>query len=173
MIQDFLDEYERYKLIGEKALRQVPAEALNHRLNSELNSVAMIVRHISGNFRSRFTDFLTSDGEKPWRDRESEFAEYDYTRQQIEEWWTQGWAVLFQELNTLGDADLTRMVTIRGLPLTVHEALCRSLSHAAMHIGQIIMLARIFHQNEWQWLSIPKGQSQSYNLNPTMEKRPS
>ena len=172
MLKDFLDEYERYKIIGDRALAQVPDAALNHSLGAETNSVAQIVRHISGNLQSRFTDFLTSDGEKPWRDRETEFAAVQYDRQQMNELWAAGWDVLFRELQALNDEDLARQVTIRGVPLRVHEALCRSLAHIASHVGQIVLLARLLHEGEWQWLSIPKGQSQQYNLNPTMEKRP-
>lgn len=172
MLKDFLDEYERYQLTAAKALQQVSDDALNQQLGPDLNSLAMLVRHISGNLRSRFTDFLTTDGEKPWRDRDSEFAEIVYTRQQVDQMWAEGWSVLFQEVGALTDADLTRTVTIRGVSLTVHEALCRSLAHVAMHVGQIILLARLLHQGEWQWLSIPKGGSQQYNQNPTLEKRP-
>lgn len=171
MLNDFLDEYERYKVIGERALQQIPDAELNRILYADGNSAAMLVRHISGNLRSRFTDFLTSDGEKPWRERESEFAPVEYQRQQMDELWTQGWEVLFRELAALREADLSLSVTIRGKALTVHEALCRSLAHVAMHIGQLILLARLLHQDEWQWISIPKGQSDQYNLNPTMEKR--
>ncbi len=172
MLRDFLGEYERYKIIGERALAQIPNEALNYIPYPQGNSAAMIVRHISGNFLSRFTDFLTADGEKPWRDREAEFAAVQYDRQQMNELWAQGWEVLFAELRALNEADLASRVTIRGVALTVHEALCRSLAHVAMHIGQIILLARLLRQGEWQWLSIPKRQSAQYNLNPTLEKRP-
>ena len=170
MLKDFLDEYARYKVLGEKALAQIPEAALNQPLRTELNSAAMIVRHVGGNLRSRFTDFLTSDGEKPWRDRETEFETRPYTRAEVEEWWTAGWTVLFHEVGALTEADLNREVTIRGLTLTVHAALCRSLAHTALHVGQLILLARWLHEGEWQSLSIPKGQSAQYNLNPTREK---
>ena len=171
MIKDFIDEYERYKIIGERAIAQVPDAALNQSFGQETNSVATIVRHISGNLASRFTDFLNSDGEKPWRDRESEFVGEQYDRRQVSEMWAKGWDILLTELAKLSDADLERRVTIRGQSLTVHEALCRSLAHAASHVGQIVLLARLLHQGEWQSLSIPKGKSRQYNQNPTMEKR--
>ena len=171
MLKDFLDEYERYKVMGERALQQVPDADLNRILYVDGNSAAMLVRHISGNLRSRFTDFLTTDGEKPWRDRETEFAAVEYDRQEMEALWAQGWEVLLRELQALHDVDLSLSVTIRGKALTVHEALCRSLAHVAMHVGQLILLARLLHQGEWQWISIPKGQSADYNLNPTMEKK--
>lgn len=172
MIKDFLDEYERYKIIGEKAFAQVSDEALNRVLSGDNNSLAVIVRHISGNLRSRFTDFLTSDGEKPWRNRDEEFAEITYTREQVNAMWEAGWAVLFRELAPLTDDDLQRQVTIRGNPWTVHEALARSLAHVASHVGQIVLLSRILVEGDWQWLSIPKGKSQEYNLKPGLEKRP-
>ena len=171
MLKDFLDEYERYKVMGERALQQIPDADLNRILYVDGNSAAMLVRHISGNLRSRFTDFLTTDGEKPWRDRETEFAAVEYDRQEMEALWAQGWEVLLRELQALHDVDLSLSVTIRGKALTVHEALCRSLAHVAMHVGQLILLARLLHQGEWQWISIPKGQSADYNLNPTMEKK--
>ncbi|MBI3424546.1 MAG: DUF1572 family protein [Acidobacteria bacterium] len=171
MLKDFLDEYERYKVLGERALQQIPDAELNRILYADGNSAAMLVRHISGNFRSRFTDFLMTDGEKPWRDREAEFAAVEYARQQMDELWAQGWEVLLRELSALRPADLSLSVTIRGQAFTVHEALCRSLAHVAMHVGQLILLARLLHQGEWQWISIPKGQSAAYDLNPTMEKR--
>jgi hypothetical protein len=136
------------------------------------NSIAMLVRHLGGNLASRFTDFLTADGEKPWRNRDDEFADGVYSRAEVDEAWRAGWDVLRRELAALTDADLERQVTIRGQGLTVHAALCRSLAHAAMHVGQIILLARIVATDEWKWISIPKGQSQQYNQNPTLEKRP-
>src|SRR5262245_52771762 len=168
LIKDFLDEYHRYRQIGEKALEQVSDEALNRIVAPNGNSVAMIVRHIGGNFASRFTNFLTEDGEKPWRDRDGEFDEGPFTRAVVDDAWTTGWGVVESELGKLTDADLERTVTIRGHALTVHEALCRSVAHVAMHVGQIILLARILATDEWKWISIPKGQSQQYNQNPSL-----
>ena len=168
LIKDFLDEYHRYRQIGEKALEQVSDEALNRIIAPNGNSVAMIVRHIGGNFASRFTNFLTEDGEKSWRNRDGEFDEGPFTRAVVDEEWTTGWIVVESELGTHTDADLQRTVTIRGQELTVHEALCRSVAHVAMHVGQIILLARILATDEWKWISIPKGQSQQYNQNPSL-----
>jgi len=171
-IEDFIGEYERYRLSSEKALAQVPDDALNRILAPDGNSVAMIVRHVGGNLASRFTDFLTSDGEKPWRDRDREFDEGPFTRAEIEEIWKKGWTIVETELSKLTDADLQRTVVVRGQELPVHAALCRSMCHVAMHTGQIILLARIVATDQWKWISIPKGQSQQYNQNPTLEKRP-
>jgi len=172
MISDFVDEYHRYRLLAEKAIAQVSDEALNRRLTEEGNSIAMIARHVGGNLASRFSGFLTEDGEKPWRDRDAEFETRDYTRPEVREWWARGWDVLERELGALDDGDLARAVRIRGQSLTVHAALCRSLSHVAYHVGQIVLLARGTSGEAWQSLSIPKGQSAEYNLNPTREKRP-
>lgn len=171
-VQDFTDEYARYRAIGEKALAQVSDENLNRVLAPNGNSIAMIVRHLGGNLKSRFTNFLTEDGEKPWRDRDEEFVTRSYTRAEVDEIWNAGWAALEQALEDTGEDDLQSTVKIRGTPLTVHEALCRSVAHAAMHVGQIVLIARIVATDEWKWISIPKGQSQTYNQNPTLEKRP-
>ena len=171
LVQDFVDEYARYRALGEKAMAQVSDEALNRVMAPDGNSIAVLVRHIGGNLVSRFTNFLSEDGEKPWRDRDREFDDGAFTRAQIDQAWTTGWAILESELGSLTDADLERVVTIRGNELTVHAALCRSLSHVAMHVGQIILLARMLADG-WKTLSIPRGQSQSYNQNPTLEKRP-
>jgi len=171
-ITEFWDECVRYKLTAEKAFSQVPDDALNRVLSSEGNSVAMLVRHLSGNMLSRFTDFLTSDGEKPWRDRDAEFLTREYNRAEMLELWEKGWAVMEWEYGALTDADLGKTITIRGKVWTVHEALARSLAHLAYHVGQIVLLARIFAAGDWQWISIPKGMSGQYNQQPTMEKKP-
>jgi hypothetical protein len=132
----------------------------------------MLMRHVGGNLKSRFSDFGQADGEKPWRDRDGEFSEGPFTRAEAETAWHSGWSELTTALSRLTDEDLTRTVTIRGLELTIHEALARSVTHVAMHVGQIILLARILATDEWKWISIPKGQSKEYNLNPTLEKGP-
>jgi hypothetical protein len=171
-VKDFADEYARYRALGEKAMAQVSDEALNRVMVPDGNSIGMLVRHIGGNLVSRFTNFLTEDGEKPWRNRDGEFDDGTFSRAHVDEAWTTGWTTLETELAKLTDEDLERFVTIRGHELTVHQALCRSLAHVAMHIGQIILLARMLAPATWQTLSIPKGQSQQYNPNPTLEKRP-
>lgn len=172
MIQSFRDEFARYRAIGEKALRQIPDDRLNHILSPDGNSPAMIVRHINGNLLSRFTDFLTTDGEKPWRDRDGEFETRAYTPAEVEQLWKDAWDRLESELNTITDEDLSREVSIRGIPMTAHESLMRALAHISSHVGQIVLLARILTDAEWEWISIPKGESVAYNVNPTKEKRP-
>ena len=166
LIADFRSEYARYRQIAEKAMRQMPDTLLNQVPAADANSAAMIVRHMSGNFVSRFTNFLTEDGEKPNRDRDAEFAERTYARDEVEELWSKGFAVLESALAPLGDADLQRTVTIRNQPMTVHAALARSLAHLSYHVGQIVLLARIYASGPWESLSIPKGQSKSYNAAP-------
>jgi hypothetical protein len=172
MLHDFIDEYRRYRAIGQRALAQIPDAALDHVSAPDGNSPAMLVRHLSGNLASRFTDFLVSDGEKPWRDREQEFAERAYTRVEVDALWADGWRVVETTLAGLTDADLARTVTIRGEPWSVHAALCRSLAHAAYHVGQLVLLARQSAAEPWRWISIPKGASAAYNAAPTLERGP-
>jgi hypothetical protein len=172
MIEDFVGEYRRYKVLAERAIDQLPDAALNVIPAAECNSVAMIAYHVSGNLKSRFTDFLTTDGEKPWRNRDDEFENRECSREEIRAVWDAAWGVLERQLANLTDADLTATVTIRNQPLSVHAALCRSLAHVAYHVGQIVLLARMSTAAEWRSLSIPKGQSTAYNANPTAEKAP-
>ena len=172
VIRDFVDEYARYRRLGEKAIQQVPDESLNSILGADTNSIAMIMRHISGNLLSRFTDFLTSDGEKPWRDREAEFQDAQYSWTEVERLWSEGWGVLESQLSQLSDDQLQALVYIRGEAWTVHGALCRSLAHVSYHVGQIVLLARILNDGNWQSLSIPRGQSLAYNKTPTKDRKP-
>ncbi len=163
LTKSFLDEYARYRAMGEKAMTQVSDEALNHVIAADGNSIATLVRHISGNLISRFTDFTSSDGEKPWRDRDGEFEAGPFSRGEIDDAWQHGWEVLEREVGRLGDEDLAHTVTIRGQSMTVHEALVRNVTHVAMHIGQIILLARASTGADWKTLSIPRGQSRQFN----------
>lgn len=172
LINDLVEEYARYRSIGERAIQQVSDELLNSVLGADNNSIAVVVRHISGNLVSRFTDFLNSDGEKPWRDRDSEFQDRHYSRPEVERMWAEGWGVLEGQLSELTDEQMQNQVYIRGHAWTIHAALCRSLAHVAYHVGQIVLLARILNDGNWKWLSIPKGQSGEYNMNPTKERSP-
>ncbi len=169
-LESIKTEYRRYKKIAEGAIEQISDDDLTKCLDSEGNSVSIIVGHISGNLKSRFTDFLSSDGEKPWRDREQEFLDKGLDRSGLLKIWEEGWCVLFETLDNLSDSDLDSQVFIRKTPLSVTEALNRSLAHTSYHVGQITLLARAFLGNRWQYLSIPKGQSEEYNRNPTLEK---
>jgi len=173
LIADFRAEYERYRQLAEKALARMPDAELNRVLAPEGNSAAMIVRHMSGNLISRFTNFLTEDGEKPNRDRDREFDERAYSRAEVNALWAKGFAVLDDALAPLGDDVLERTVTIRQQPMTVHAALSRSLAHLAYHVGQIVLLARINAAEPWQSLSIPKGMSNQYDASPGRKTKPS
>ena len=171
-MQTYITEFRRYKAVIDKAVTQVDDEALNHIPYHEGNSIAMILRHLAGNLRSRFTDFFTSDGEKPWRHREQEFEEGPFSREEVLEGWEAGWNILESALSHVGEKDLNREVAIRGIPLTVRAALNRSKAHIAYHAGQIVLLARMHQGENWQWITIPKGQSETYNKNPYLEKGP-
>ena len=162
-------EYLRYKGLAEAAIAQLSDADLVAPGPGDGNSIAVLCWHLAGNFRSRFTDFLTSDGEKPSRQREEEFRRRAITKQELLDYWQGGWAVLLDTLGKLSDADLDRLVTIRGQSLRVTEALHRSLAHASYHVGQIIYQARGLKGAGWRWLSIPPGQSEQYNTRPTME----
>jgi hypothetical protein len=170
LIESIRAEYTRYKALGEGAIAQVSDAQLGEVAGPAGNSITTIVWHLSGNLTSRFTDFLTSDGEKPWRKRDEEFVSRDVTRDELLRRWEDGWQVLFGALELLSDADLTRTVTIRQQPSLVHEALHRSLAHASYHVGQIVFLAKALRGEGWRYLSIPPGKSQAYNQAPTNEK---
>ncbi|MEM1270421.1 MAG: DUF1572 family protein [Bacteroidota bacterium] len=172
MLNAFTSEFERYRRIGERSIGQVSDEALNWMPVPEGNSLGMIVRHLSGNLTSRFTDLLTTDGEKPWRNREAEFEERDYSRAEVEQLWGEGWSVLDTALQELTDEQLQDTVTIRGQAWTIQAALARSLAHLAHHVGQMVLIARIVQGDAWEWISIPRGCSEAYNQNPTKERVP-
>ncbi len=170
LIKAIESEYRRYKALAEGALEQVPEAALSQPGPQSGNSLATICWHVSGNLRSRFTDFLTTDGEKPWRQRDEEFAARTVSRAELMEKWEQGWAALLAALGALTDAQLSGTVQIRRQPLTVAEALLRSLSHTSYHVGQIVYLAHALVGPAWRWLTIPPGGSSAYNANPAYEK---
>ena len=165
-------EYLRYKKLAEGAIAQVDESDLSKPLGEENNSIAVIVGHVAGNLKSRFTDFLTTDGEKPWRNRDQEFVDPGVGKTELMEIWGLGWEVLLNALDEISAEDLAKKVKIRGESLQIVEALNRSMAHVSYHVGQIVFLARIFTGTNWQYLSIPKGKSGEYNLNPTMEKVP-
>jgi len=163
-------EFLRYKKLGEGALKQTPEDALNKLFGDDNNSISTTVTHISGNLRSRFTNFLITDGEKPWRKRDTEFEERNLTKSELLKLWDEGWIVLFTSLDELSDDDLGKIITIRQKELTVADALHRSLGHISYHVGQIVYIARMIVGKEWVSLSIPRGGSDTYNQNPNKEK---
>jgi hypothetical protein len=162
-VRDFLTsierEFRRYKGVGEGAFDQVTDAELADVPAPDGNSIAILAWHLSGNLKSRFTDFLTTDGEKPWRERESEFVARETTRAGLQAKWEEGWSVLFRALSELGDGDLGRRVTIRGEDHSVLQALHRALAHATYHVGQIVLLAKSHRGEAWRSLSIPRGGS--------------
>lgn len=165
-------EYRRYHQHTLAALAQLDDELLNTPGPGGNNSVAVIIQHVSGNLRSRFTDFLTTDGEKPDRNRDAEFDEPHLTLDAARALWTRGFDVVFAALTELDDSHLTRTVTIREQACSVIEALHRSLAHTAGHAFQIVYLAKSLRGDEWHTLTIPRGQSAAYNMNPTLESPP-
>jgi hypothetical protein len=158
-VKDFMGEYRRCRDLGEKAMAQASDDALNQVPVADGNSIAVIVRHVGGNLVSRFTDFPSSDSEKPWRNRDSEFADGPFARADLDRVWGTAFDLVERELGRLSDDALPLTTTIRGAPLTVHQALCRSLAHTAMHTGQIVLLAKIAAGAHWKTLSIPRGES--------------
>lgn len=162
-ITEALAVLRQYKRMAEGAMAQVADNQLAATLDGEMNSISTIVKHMTGNMRSRWTDFLTTDGEKPDRNRDSEFVAPPATREALLETWEHGWALVFQAIEPLSDADLGRTVTIRGEPHSVMQAINRQIAHYAAHTGQIILLAKHFAVGEWQSLSIPRNRSAEAN----------
>ena len=158
-----LNTFEANKRLADRAVEQVPDEKLRVALDANTNSIAVIMKHVSGNLASRWTDFLTSDGEKPDRDRDGEFIDTFGSRAEVLQCWERGWACLLTTLQALTAADLGKTVTIRGEPHTVPLALERSLGHTCYHVGQIVQLARIHAGDQWNTLTIPRGGSQQFN----------
>ncbi len=162
-LKDLISTFRNYKALGDGALSQVTDRDVATYLGGEDNSVAIIVRHVAGNLRSRFTDFLTSDGEKPNRDRDAEFdLQALVARDEVLAWWDDAWGTTLAALDALSPADLGRTVTIRGESFLVVEALHRLATHTAYHVGQIVFLAKHFAGSRWRSLSIPRGQSARY-----------
>lgn len=162
-LKDSLDVFRYYKKLAERAMAQVSDEQLFTELDEGANSIAIIVKHMAGNMRSRWVDFLTTDGEKPDRNRDSEFLDPPATRAGLLELWEAGWGYVFHALEPLSDADLGRTVTIRGEAHSVTQAINRQVAHYSMHVGQIVMLAKHLAQDRWQSLSIPRNRSAEFN----------
>jgi uncharacterized damage-inducible protein DinB len=162
-LKDIVFSFDKHKQMAEKGLEQLPDEAFFRTPGEHCNSVAAIVKHVAGNLKSRWTDFLTTDGDKPWRDRDNEFVIGSQdSRERLLDAWRQAWQTLFDALAALGEADLLKQVTIRGEGHTVLQAIDRSLTHTAYHVGQILYVARLVKQDGWKWITIPPGQSQQH-----------
>ncbi len=157
-----IERFRKIRALGDRALERVDDERLwNFRLDPESNTLATLVRHVAGNLRSRWSDFLTTDGEKPDRDRDSEFED-GAGREELLSRWNEGWELLFRALEPLTASDLMRQVTIRGEEHTVIEAIQRQLEHYAYHVGQIVFLAKHLKAGSWESLSVPRGKSAGY-----------
>jgi uncharacterized damage-inducible protein DinB len=152
-----------HKNLADRAVAQVADEALRRALDPHTNSIAVVMKHVAGNLRSRWTDFLTSDGEKPWRHRDDEFVDSFATRQELLDFWEAGWQAVFAALDALTEADLDRTVTVRGEPHSIALATERSLAHTSYHVGQIVLLARHWAGDVWDTLTIPRGGSAAFN----------
>jgi|SRR5450432_879483 len=157
------NQFNLYKSLGEKAMAQVPEEKLSWQYNTETNSIAIIVKHLTGNMLSRFTGFLTSDGEKKWRNRDGEFENEPLTREMLNTRWNAGWDCLFHALNHLSGDDLLISVLIRNEKHTVMEAINRQLTHYASHVGQIIFISKMITDIDWKTLTIPRKGSGEFN----------
>ena len=162
-IEDSKAIFRQYKGLAESAISQVTDEQLTAALDPEMNCIAQIVKHMAGNMRSRWTDFLTTDGEKPSRNRDSEFEEPPATREEMMALWNEGWSCLLRALEGLTDDDLNRTVTIRGEAHSVMQAINRQVAHYASHCGQIIFLAKHLQSANWKCLSVPRKKSEEFN----------
>ena len=164
-VKDATDMFRYYNRLAERAMEQCPGEGLFATLDKESNSIAIIVKHMAGNMRSRWTDFLNSDGEKPDRNRDTEFEDAPKTRAELMALWERGWKYVFEAMAPLADADLTKVVTIRGTPHSVMQAITRQVAHYAYHAGQIVYLAKHFaveKTGKFDSLSVPRGQSKAF-----------
>ena len=165
--QAYLDDirlsFRKQKEMAERALVQISDDTFFKKPGEFSNSIAAIVKHVGGNFASRWTDFLTSDGEKPWRDRDAEFVTVaDEGRVKVDEIWQKGWTALFGTLDGLKEEDLLKKVRVRNEEHTVFQAIHRSLTHTSYHVGQVVYLARLLTKDDWKWLTIPPGQSKQF-----------
>lgn len=162
-LQSAIKRLSYYKELGDKTFEQLQDADFHFTPNAESNSIALIIQHVAGNMLSRWTDFLTTDGEKEWRHRDTEFEEQDLTKQQLIDLWQKGWDCLFKSLHTLTEEDLLKTIYIRSEGLLVIDAINRQMAHYPYHVGQIIYLAKVIKNEDWQNLSIAKGHSGQFN----------
>lgn len=167
MDTDYLEsakkQFEYYKMLGDKTIAQLPDEKLFWQYNEESNSIAVIVKHLHGNMLSRWTDFLTSDGEKEWRQRDAEFDNDLNSKEELIQKWNEGWDCLFSALNSLKEEDFSKTIYIRNQGHSITEAINRQLAHYPYHVGQMVFIGKMICDNKWVSLSIPKGNSNTYN----------
>jgi hypothetical protein len=158
-LSDCLAIFRQYKGLGERAMKQVTDEQLSQAFDSEMDSIAQVVKHMAGNMRSRWTDFLTSDGEKADRNRDTEFLDPPQSRDEMMKMWNEGWALVFAALEPLSEADMGRTVMIRGEAHSVMQAVNRQMTHYSYHVGQIVLLAKYLTGDQWKALTVPRGKS--------------
>jgi hypothetical protein len=163
VLSGFLDAFHAQKNLADKAIAQVSDSDLRRPLDENTNSVAIIMKHVAGNLASRFTDFLTTDGEKPWRDRDAEFTDTFRDRSEVLASWESGWNVLFETFASLRPEHMDWQIFIRGESYYVPAALARSLAHTSYHVGQIVLTSRLMCKTQWQTITIPRGQSRQFN----------
>ena len=162
-LDSVIKRFKEYKVLGEKTFDQLEDEEMHFQPNEASNSIAVIIQHMSGNMLSRWTNFLSEDGEKEWRNRDDEFEVHKFSKQQLIDKWDEGWKVVLQTLESLTENDLFKTITIRSQPLNVVDAINRQFAHYSYHVGQIVYLGRWIRQGEWKSLSIAKNKSTEYN----------
>jgi len=161
-LSDIIGRFKYYKKLGDQSFEQLPEADMHFRPSSESNSIALILQHLYGNMMSRFTDFLTEDGEKPWRKRDAEFEPMDLTKRDLLDFWETGWSTLLNTLESLKPEDLTKEISIRSEKLFVYDAILRQLAHYPYHVGQIVLIAKMIRNQDWKSLSISKGESKTF-----------
>jgi hypothetical protein len=162
-LESVVNQFKYYKTLGEKTFDQLTDDQMFWQYNEESNSIAIIISHLSGNMLSRWTDFLTTDGEKDWRNRDREFETRDLTKAELIARWNVGWDCLFKALAELEETDLNKVIYIRNMGHTVTEAINRQLAHYPYHIGQIVFIGKMLRSEDWSSISIPRGKSEEYN----------
>lgn len=162
-LDSVIKRFKDYKVLGEKTFDQLSEEQMHLQPNEASNSIAVIIQHLHGNMLSRWTNFLSEDGEKEWRRRDDEFEAHQFSKQQLIDKWNEGWKVFLDSLEALTENDLTKTITIRSQPLNVIDAINRQMAHYSYHVGQIVYLGRWMKQDEWKSLSIPKNKSAEFN----------
>ena len=170
-LKSVLRQFEFYKSLGDKTLEQLPSDKIHWQYNVESNSIATIVKHLNGNMLSRWTNFLTTDGEKEWRDRDGEFENTSMTKEEVMKCWEQGWRCCLDTIKSLKEEDLEKIVYIRNQGHTVLEAINRQLAHYPYHIGQMVFIGKMILNESWQNLSIPRGNSKNYNAQKFSEEK--
>jgi hypothetical protein len=171
-LQDMKRTLSQYKALGDKAFAQIAGDEIHWKVEPESNSIATIVMHVSGNLLSRWTDFLTTDGEKPWRNRDAEFEDASFGKEEMLALWEKGWKCVLDAVESMREEMLPLTITIRGEKYTVLRALNRSVTHTAYHVGQIVFIAKALRSAAWTSLSVPKGKSKEFNAAMGLKQAP-